>query len=219
MLGPRPDRRRAPAPPTRRRDAAVRRRLVRLPRVRDAPPHRLAARTSARRRPADRAARHAVVRPHALPPALRWPAAATQPRHGDRRPPRAGVPRRADRRTRPAGAPLDVGAHQRAALQRRHRRADDALHGRGRGARRRRPHRRRGPGHRVRHASGPRRFGRAEHRTFHRPPRHRRREPDAGAARRRQGRRGHPRLLRHRRRRRPGAARHVHGVVRDARAC
>ncbi len=77
----------------------------------------------------------AVVRPDAVPPAQRRPAAAARPGDGDRRPAGARLPRRADRRARPAGAARHLGARRAAAPRRRHGRAHHALHGGGRAAR------------------------------------------------------------------------------------
>ena len=121
---------------------------------------------------------------------VRWPGAAALDRVRAGARPRGGVPRRADRRARPAGPPQPVGPAVRAQRLRAHRRADHALHGRGRDSLR--PGRDHGPrpdpaaGHPGRADPRP---GRAD--PDHRRPRpaDRRRRPRPG----RGGRRGEPR--------------------------
>ena len=65
---------------------------------------------------------------------LRRPGAAALDRLRAGPRPRGGLPRRADRGARPAGPAQPVGPALRAQRLRPHRRADHALHGRGRGA-------------------------------------------------------------------------------------
>ena len=121
---------------------------------RDPPPGRRAARVRAALRPARLAGRSALRR-HEAP---------AHDRAGAHQPARGAAPRRADHRSRPAGPAHAVGASVPPEAERRHARAHDALHGRGRAALRpardhgRRPDRRRGlaarAGRRARDARG-----------------------------------------------------------------
>ena len=155
VLGLDPVRDRARPAAADRRDAPGRRRLVRRPRDGDAAPRRRAARPPARRRDARRAARARATaggRRTAGSPAASssgsawrwrwsgarsWCSSTSRPPAWTRRP---GVRR--------------GSCSSRAARRRRHRRADHALHGRGRAPRRPHPHHRPRPADRLGHAAG-----------------------------------------------------------------
>ncbi len=128
--GPRPAR---PAPPD-RGDAAGRRGVVRRARDGDAPARGPAARAPVGHLDARRSAGAGRLRAHAVPPALRGPAAAARAGDGRGRAPRAGVRRRAHGRHGRRCPAHDLGAAGGAAPRRGDRRADHPLPGGGRAA-------------------------------------------------------------------------------------